>query len=292
MRLERAFKVKRLATLATGELVRLDRLVPEPSQKERGCLHPVTITAGEEASVAAVLKAYSRHGLGHPHFPGKLESEGKIVLALWRKEVVRNLEVLVDNPQSFPYDAQRKNLGPVRRLIRRVVHIQSLDPLVAAEQLRPALGCRGPFRVSAVLPRQQLRRTLAEVLYVRLGGLPLHHVFYFVDVDGALVAEVVEEVVSLDGVRPALLVAEDEVDPRVQMLANVLALEREAVDPYEFVRAAFRPRGQNHVIDLAPVVLKRSEGELVGVQEDLGDAEHLRHHLLEVSRVRLATLPR
>mmetsp|Transcript_19149 Transcript_19149/g.39464 ORF Transcript_19149/g.39464 Transcript_19149/m.39464 type:complete len:272 (+) Transcript_19149:1075-1890(+) len=165
----------------------------------------------------------------------------------------------------------------------REVHVDH-PPLLEHHCLRHDLG--------GVRLALQPRRSLAEVVNLCYGRLALQGVRNAVHVDVALVTEVHESVLRRHRLPPPLLVAEDEVDPRVQMLANVLALEREAVDPYEFVRAAFRPRGQNHVIDLAPVVLKRSEGELVGVQEDLGDAEHLRHHLLEVSRVRLATLPR
>ena len=43
------------------------------------------------------------------------------------------------------------------------------------------------------------------------------------------VEEVVEEVVSLDGVRPALLVAEDQIDPVMQVHTHELRLQCEPV---------------------------------------------------------------
>lgn len=71
-----------------------------------------------------------------------------------------------------------------------------------------------------------------------------------------LVGEVVEDVAVLLGeavapreVRGPLLVAEDQVDPAVQVPADVVALQGLAVQADELLRAALGPRGEHHVVD-------------------------------------------
>ena len=68
-----------------------------------------------------------------------------------------------------------------------------------------------------VRPREQLRGRLAEEHDLRLDG-GAHLRVEAVEVDRALVGEVVEDIQRLGGRPAALLAAEDEVDPQVQVL--------------------------------------------------------------------------
>jgi len=61
------------------------------------------------------------------------------------------------------------------------------------------------------------------------------------------VDEIVEKVVRVFRRLALLLVAEDEVDPVVQVEGHVLALERQAVDADELGAAVVRPGRQGHV---------------------------------------------
>jgi hypothetical protein len=86
-----------------------------------------------------------------------------------------------------------------------------------------------------------------------------------------LVGEVVEDVAVLLGeavapgeVRGPLLVAEDQVDPAVQVPADVVALQRLAVQADELLRAALGPGGQDHVVDALTVGCKRGERQRSG----------------------------
>lgn len=76
-----------------------------------------------------------------------------------------------------------------------------------------------------------------------------------VDVDVALVEEVVEEVDAVHRRLTVLLVPEDEVDPLVQVLTDVVALQRLSVHADELTRVLFGPRWQHHVAELHAVLL-------------------------------------
>ena len=67
---------------------------------------------------------------------------------------------------------------------------------------------------------------LAEVVDESDDGRLLQRVFDAVDVDVALVEEIVEHVDGVDGARTLLLVPEDQVDPFVQVRAHIVALQR------------------------------------------------------------------
>ena len=54
-------------------------------------------------------------------------------------------------------------------------------------------------------------------MYERDGGISLDRVLNLVNVDGALIEEVVEDVVSLESLVPGLLVAKDQVYPLVKV---------------------------------------------------------------------------
>ena len=75
-----------------------------------------------------------------------------------------------------------------------------------------------------------------------------------------------------------LLVAEDEVDPFVQVRGDVLALEGRAVLAHEVVRV-LGPRGQLHVAE-DEAVLSRAQHETVRVAQQLGVVEEVGQQLL------------
>ena len=106
-----------------------------------------------------------------------------------------------------------------------------------------------------------------------------------------LVGEVEEDVERADGRRAALLGAKDEVDPQVQPLGHVVALEGRAVlcDEVDGVRS---PRRQPHVVD-GLSVLPRAKREAVAVEQHVGETEELGDELLDVGgRVRAGVVPR
>ena len=99
-----------------------------------------------------------------------------------------------------------------------------------------------------------------------------------------VVREVEEDVVRGDGRGPALLAAEDEVDPLVQVRGHVLALQRCAVQAHELGRAAARPRRQVHVADaLARTIVPPPQVESTAVAQKRAVAfKKLRYQFLEV----------
>ena len=136
---------------------------------------------------------------------------------------------------------------------------------------------------------QQLDRALSEELDLRYGG-GAHGRVDGVQVHRPLVREVEEDVVGGGRLHPTLLVAEDEVHPVVQVHADVLALQRLAVDADELVGAAVSPWRELDVIDLH-AVLAAAEGEAVLVAEELGQVKELRDELLDVGGTSEHTLP-
>lgn len=53
----------------------------------------------------------------------------------------------------------------------------------------------------------------------------LHRIIYGVDIDVALVKEMMKDIGGLNGRLPTLFVAENEVDPVVKVLGNVVTLQ-------------------------------------------------------------------
>jgi len=72
---------------------------------------------------------------------------------------------------------------------------------------------------------------------------------------------------------PPLLVAEDEIDPRVQMERHVFALERQTIDANELGAAVVRPGGEGHVADHLTVLL---DAEVVAWEGE-GEREEVEH---------------
>ena len=89
------------------------------------------------------------------------------------------------------------------------------------------------------------RRTLAAAATRELGRV--------VQRDRALVREVVEDVVGGEGGGATLLVAEDQVDPLVDIRRDMLRLQRSTVQRDEGLRAASRLRSQPRTIDTRSV---------------------------------------
>jgi hypothetical protein len=73
---------------------------------------------------------------------------------------------------------------------------------------------------------EDLLGALPELVYLGLEGQLLHPVVDVVQADHPLVAHVVENVVRLDRLLASLLVPEDQVDPVVQVVGNVVAFKR------------------------------------------------------------------
>mmetsp|Transcript_44910 Transcript_44910/g.72132 ORF Transcript_44910/g.72132 Transcript_44910/m.72132 type:complete len:272 (-) Transcript_44910:1091-1906(-) len=125
-----------------------------------------------------------------------------------------------------------------------------------------------------VRPAEDLVRRLAEIVDLRDDGHLVDRVRDGVDVNGVLVGEVVEHVLRLDGRLPLLLEAEDEVDPVVEVLTDVLALEGLSHDPDEAAGVVVGPRRQLHVVHLL-LPLRHAEVESVGVLEKVREVVEL-----------------
>ena len=138
---------------------------------------------------------------------------------------------------------------------------------------------------------EQLRGYLAELLDLQLEALALRVAGDERPVDGALVAQIVEEVVGLEGLGALLLVAEDEIDPVVDALADVGALQSGTHALDEARRTVVRPRRQDDVVDERAVAAHAQvQVELVAEEERGGRARRGRvvefgYELLDV-RVR------
>jgi len=137
---------------------------------------------------------------------------------------------------------------------------------------------------------EELHRRLAEAGDLRAQRLALGRVGDALEVDGALVGEVEEDVVRLLRRLPLLLSAKDEVDPQVQVAAHVLRLEGAPVLRDEVVRAA-RPHRQHHVAHPL-VVLPHAELEAAVVAQKVGQVEELGDELLDVGEGGGARVPR
>jgi hypothetical protein len=72
------------------------------------------------------------------------------------------------------------------------------------------------------LCNDQLTRSLTEVLNVAFGSLPINLICDLIKIDGSFVRQVVEKVVRRLGLWAALLVPEDQINPSVKILGNVL----------------------------------------------------------------------
>eukprot|EP00960_Hanusia_phi_P038911 753656-Hanusia_phi.AAC.12 len=114
-----------------------------------------------------------------------------------------------DDPLPCSHQIPQR-LALQRRRLRADLRRDDADPLLA---LRMRLG-------------EELSGSLPEVQDLGYGAHALHGILDGVHVNGPLVREVVEHVERLDSCRAPLPVAEDEVDPLMEMGGDVLALER------------------------------------------------------------------
>lgn len=97
---------------------------------------------------------------------------------------------------------------------------------------------------------EQLDGSLSEAGDLLLDGLELcGTVLERLHVDRALVSDVVEHVHGPDSLRPSLLVAEDEIDPLVQLAADKVALQCLSMQNHK-VLGRFGPFRQNHIAHL------------------------------------------
>ena len=90
---------------------------------------------------------------------------------------------------------------------------------------------------------EELFGNLAEVVDEADGGVFLERVRDAVDVDVALVEEMVKDVDGFEGGLALLFEAEDEVDPFVEMRRDEVTLERLAMGADELARIALGPWG-------------------------------------------------
>eukprot|EP00968_Pinguiococcus_pyrenoidosus_P000311 scaffold16_cov242-Pinguiococcus_pyrenoidosus.AAC.17 len=139
---------------------------------------------------------------------------------------------------------------------------------------------------------EQHARAAAELLNLLQGRLVEGRLFPCerFQIDCALVCEMEVDIAGVLGCLSSLLVAEDQVDPVVQILAHVLALERLPVDLDEGLRAV-RPGREDDIVDhLAG--LGRAKLEAVAISQHLRKVEELRHELFDVTRVGGGAFPR
>ena len=83
---------------------------------------------------------------------------------------------------------------------------------------------------------EELNGGLSEVFDLRNDGFPSEFILDGIQVDGALVGEVVKDVVGLFGFRSLLFVAKDEIHPMMQVAGDVFGLQRLLMDTNKLVR--------------------------------------------------------
>mmetsp|Transcript_51422 Transcript_51422/g.142293 ORF Transcript_51422/g.142293 Transcript_51422/m.142293 type:complete len:406 (+) Transcript_51422:672-1889(+) len=269
-------RAQRLERAAVGEQRALERVVPVAAREELE-----TLRADREAR---------RHVLVHP------------LHKRHAKQVAR---------RALRVDVERLRLGGVERPVRQpavraraAVGRHGDDALGARNERKDGVVGELPVEVEPRLPGRaadsrhslleplarahrpvgELRGRVAKVDDLRLGGRALVLVLDRVQVDRALVRQVVEDVERVLGRRAALLVAEDEVDPARHRAARVRALERRAHRAHVAPRGATCPRGQHHVPQRR-AVLPAAEVEAVEVEQRLRQVEDLRDELLDAARV-------
>lgn len=88
-----------------------------------------------------------------------------------------------------------------------------------------------------------------------------------------------EQVERLLGLLAHLLGAKDQVDPHVQVLADLGRLEGLEVLAHKQTGVALGPRRQDHVVDTLAVLLQ-TQVVLVEVAEELGEEEKLGDELV------------
>ena len=95
---------------------------------------------------------------------------------------------------------------------------------------------------------EELFGNLAEVVDKADGGVFLERVGDAVDVDVALVKEMMKDVDRFEGRLALLFEAENEIDPLVQMSGDEVAFQGFAMSSNKFSRIAFGPRRKENVV--------------------------------------------
>ncbi len=118
-------------------------------------------------------------------------------------------------------------------------------PRFFPHELQP-FQAHGGRRDAAFVPhgmrhRKQLRGTLSEVRNLVLQGRLQGDILNLVQIDGTVVRQVVEHVEGVFRGLSALFEPKDEVDPQVQVRADVLAFKRRAVLFDKVLCAALSP---------------------------------------------------
>ena len=99
-----------------------------------------------------------------------------------------------------------------------------------------------------------------------------------------------EQIDGLDGSRPLLFAAKDQVDPFVQVLRHVVAFQGGPVQSDELARVAFCPGRQNDVVQ-GHSALFAAQVEPVGVDEKVRQVKEFGNQFLDVGHVELGSGP-
>ena len=129
---------------------------------------------------------------------------------------------------------------------------------------------------------QQLRRDLSEVLDHSFDRLASDRIFDGVDVHRLFVRAVHEDVQGVDGRLPGLFVAEDQIDPFVQMSRDVVRLQGQSMQTNELFRGLMRPGRELNVLHGLMGDLQFAQIESVVVAKKLGQVEELGNQFLHV----------
>ena len=135
-----------------------------------------------------------------------------------------------------------------------------------------------------------LRGVLSEMGDLRLEGHFLLGVADFLEVNAVLVGEGVEDIEVLNGFLAPLLVPINQVDPMVQVLRDVLALQffPEPGDEEEGVLVA--PLGEEDIVHCY-LLLGEPVAVVIFVDEHLGEGVYFGDELADVSGARSRIVP-
>jgi hypothetical protein len=132
---------------------------------------------------------------------------------------------------------------------------------------------------------EYLVRSLPEVVDDAYCGETFDGIGDVVEIFGAVVGEVVEDVYGFDGSFSALFATKDEVNPLMEMAAYVGAFESFAVFGNEDFGVAFGPGREFDGVDCTTISLSHAEIVAVAVSEEFGEVEELRNEFSDIGHV-------
>lgn len=132
---------------------------------------------------------------------------------------------------------------------------------------------------------EYLMGSLAKVVDDANRGETLDWVGYIIEVFGAVVGEVMEDVNAFDGGFSALLAAEDEVDPLVQVFAHMWTLEGFSMLGDKYFGISLRPRRKLDGVDAPTIALSHAKIVAIAVREEFGEVEELRNQFSNVAHI-------